>query len=126
MKLACAAAVSAVALAALAAPPLCAATAPRTIDVTGTYDSNWGPIELRQNGHDVLGAYNFHHGRLHGTLEGNVIRYQWSEDASATGRGVFVVATNGQLIGTWGTSDDVSGGGWNLTPHAAPAALAQP
>jgi hypothetical protein len=118
MRVAVALAVSA----ALAAPGA-AATSPRAIDVTGTYDSNWGPIELRQSGHEVLGTYNFHHGRLRGTLDGNLLRYQWRED-SGSGRGVFVVATNGQLIGTWGTTDDVSGGGWQLTP--AGAAIAQP
>ena len=116
--------VAALALAALAAAPGAAATTPRALDVTGTYESNWGRIELRQNGHDVLGTYDFHHGRLHGTLDGNLLRYQWHED-EGSGRGVFVVATNGQLIGTWGTSDDVSGGGWQLTPHAQ-AAIAQP
>ncbi len=110
------------ALAALAAPGA-AATTPRALDVSGTYDSNWGRIELRQSGHDVIGAYDFHHGRLHGTLDGNLLRYQWKED-TGSGRGVFVVASNGQLIGTWGTSDDVSGGGWQLTP--AGAAIAQP
>jgi hypothetical protein len=103
------------------ATPLLAAT--RALDVTGAYDSNWGRIELAQHGHDVIGTYDYHHGRLHGTLDGNVLRYQWRED-TGSGRGVFVVATNGQLIGTWGTSDDVSGGGWQLTPIGA--AIAQP
>jgi hypothetical protein len=108
--------VAALAVAALAAPT-------RALDVTGTYDSNWGRIELAQHGADVVGTYDYHHGRLHGTLDGNVLRYQWRED-TGSGRGVFVVASNGQLIGTWGTTDDVAGGGWQLTPAAA--ALAQP
>jgi len=55
MKLACAALVCA----ALAAP-LGAATAPRTIDVSGSYDSNWGHIELRQHGVTVIGTYDSH------------------------------------------------------------------
>lgn len=113
--------VAALGLAALAAAPLSAA---RPLDVSGAYDSNWGPIELRQNGRDVVGMYDAHHGALHGTLAGNMLRYEWHSN-EGKGLGVFVVATNGQLIGTWGTTDDVAGGGWNLTPHAT-AALAQP
>ena len=120
MKLACAAAL--IALAAVAIPPLSAATT--GIDVAGVYDSNWGPIELRQHGRDVVGMYDAHHGALHGTLEGNLLRYEWHSDGGA-GLGVFVVATNGQLVGTWGMTDDVACGGWNLTRHAT-AALAQP
>jgi len=115
---------AALALAVLAAAPLSAATTARPLDVSGVYDSNWGPIELRQNGRDVVGMYDAHRGALHGTLEGNMLRYEWHSN-DGKGLGVFVVATNGQLIGTWGTTDDVAGGGWNLTPHAA-AALAQP
>ena len=119
-----AAALGIAALTALAAAPLSAATSPKALDVSGVYDSNWGPIELRQHGRDVVGMYDAHHGALHGTLDGNMLRYEWHSN-EGEGLGVFVVVTNGQPIGTWGTTDDVAGGGWNLTPHAA-AALAQP
>ena len=44
---------AALALAALAAAPLSAATTARPLDVSGVYDSNWGPIELRQNGRET-------------------------------------------------------------------------
>jgi len=89
------------------------------IDVTGSYGSNWGAVTLHQRGAAVTGTYVFDGGRLDGTLDGNVVRYAWHERAGS-GHGVFVVASNGELIGTWGVGkDDLGGGGWRLTPRQA-------
>jgi hypothetical protein len=90
-----------------------------TIDVSGNYTSNWGQVSLRQIGTKVVGTYVYQEGRLEGTLDGNMLRYTWREH-DATGRGVWVVASNGELIGTWGVKDDdLSGGGWRLTQLTA-------
>ena len=86
-----------------------------TLDISGSYTSNWGAVTLRQNGNHVTGRYVYQEGRLEGDLDGNMLRYTWHEKDSS-GRGVWVIATNGELIGTWGVSDDLSGGGWRLTP----------
>jgi hypothetical protein len=96
------------------------------INVSGSYTSNWGQVTLRQNGKRITGSYsNTQHGTLEGTLEGNVFRYTWHENQT-TGHGVFVVATNHELIGTWGVDgDDISGGGWRLTPAKQIASLAK-
>jgi hypothetical protein len=105
-------------IAALAAvtTPTIAATPRPAIDVTGNYTSNWGAITLHQTGHHVTGSYVYQQGQLDGTIEGNLLRYAWRE-GDAKGRGVFVVASDGELIGTWGLgSDDISGGGWRLIP----------
>jgi hypothetical protein len=90
------------------------ATGKPTLDISGNYTSNWGAVTLRQNGNHVSGQYVYQSGRLEGELDGNMLRYTWREHDS-TGRGIWVVASNGELIGTWGTSDDLSGGGWRLT-----------
>ena len=87
-----------------------------SVDISGSYTSNWGAVTLRQNGTRVTGSYVYQDGRIEGVIEGNLIRYTWREHDS-TGHGVFVAAGNGELIGTWGVgTDDLSGGGWRLSP----------
>jgi hypothetical protein len=89
------------------------------LGITHSYTSNWGEVTLAQHGCKVSGTYRDSDGTIEGTLEGNMLRYTWTQSDSS-GRGVFVVATNGELVGTWGTSDDeVDGGGWRLTPADA-------
>jgi hypothetical protein len=93
-------------------------TAP-TVRVAGSYTSNWGLVVLHQRGTHVTGEYN--HGRIDGALDGNMIRYAWQENAGG-GRGVFVAASDGELIGTWGVGDDdTSGGAWRLVPDGSAA-----
>lgn len=87
-----------------------------SLDISGSYTSNWGAVTLRQNGNHVSGTYVYQDGRIDGTIEGNMLRYTWREH-DTTGRGIWVVASNGELIGTWGVGqDDLAGGGWRLTP----------
>jgi hypothetical protein len=72
------------------------------IDVAGTYTSNWGQVTLRQNGNKVTGSYSYQPGQqgtLAGALDGNMVRYTWHE-GQTTGHGVFVVASDHELIGT--------------------------
>jgi len=98
------------ALAAMGAAP------PSRIDVSGAYTSNWGRVTLTQHGAHVVGDYVYQHGHLEGTLDGNMLRYAWTE-SDGHGHGVFVVASDGELIGTWGVGDDdTRGGGWRLVP----------
>jgi hypothetical protein len=112
----------------IAGPPPPACFAEPAID--GTYNSNWGRVRLMPGrGNRVLGTYECcGGGKIEGTITGNVIRYRWSQPG-ASGLGIWVVASTGELIGTWGVADDVSGGGWNLTriaPSAAAAAQIEP
>jgi hypothetical protein len=91
-----------------------------SVRVGGAYTSNWGPVVLHQHGTRITGEYEFDHGR-DGVLDGNMIRYAWHEQ-SGDGRGVFVAASDGELIGTWGGSDDdTNGGGWRLVPDKSAA-----
>ena len=98
----------------LAFAPLASATGSR--DISGSYTSNWGAVTLHQHGVRVTGTYVYEDGRLDGTLVGNKLTYTWHE-RDASGRGIFVIASDGDLVGTWGIgSDDTSGGGWHLVP----------
>jgi hypothetical protein len=88
-------------------------------EVSGSYTSNWGSVVLHQSHDRVTGEYAYQHGRIDGVLDGNVLRYAWHEN-DGEGHGVFVVATGGELVGTWGIGDDdTRGGGWRLAPAAA-------
>lgn len=87
------------------------------VDVSGSYASNWGPVVLHQRGANVTGEYSYEHGKIEGRMDGNVIRFRWHED-DGNGRGMFVLASDGELVGSWGTgSDDISGGAWRLEPE---------
>jgi hypothetical protein len=93
-------------------------------DVSGSYTSNWGAIVLHVRDARITGDYEYQHGHIDGVLDGNMIRYAWSE-ADGSGHGVFVIASDGELVGTWGVGDDdTRGGGWRLVP-ASGAAIAR-
>jgi hypothetical protein len=87
-----------------------------TVQVSGTYDSNWGPVHLEQSGARIVGTYECcGGGRIAGTLDGSVIFYEWHQSAES-GRGRWRVRKNGaSLVGTWGSGKSAtSGGPWNL------------
>jgi len=91
------------------------------VDISGTYASNWGAVTLHQHGTRVTGEYVYQHGHIDGVLEGNMLRYAWSEQ-DGIWHGVFVIASDGELIGTWGVGDDdTSGGAWRLVPDGSAA-----
>jgi hypothetical protein len=49
----------------------------------------------------------------------------WKQPGSS-GRGVWVIASTGELIGTWGMTDEVGGGAWNLHHGGASAVIVDP
>ena len=49
------------------------------VDVSGTYSSTWGAMTLQQSGTHVTGTYAYHDGRIDGTLDGNTLRFAWTE-----------------------------------------------
>lgn len=88
--------------------------------ITGTFDSNWGPVHLEQSGARVSGTYECcGRGRIAGTLENGVLHYTWDQPG-ATGRGRWDVRKGGnELTGTWGHGEsETSGGPWNLRRRA--------
>jgi hypothetical protein len=87
------------------------------IDATGTYSSTWGAMTMQQQGTHVTGSYAYHAGTIDGTLDGNTLRFTWHED-DGSGEGILVRASGGSWIGSWGTTDDHSGGAWQLAPIA--------
>lgn len=96
---------------------------------TGSYHSpQIGDVFLEQTGDTVVGTYEYERaachatGRVEGSLQGNLLRFNWTESqaecgrlAPLTGRGYFLLwkdsAENIRINGEWGTGDNDSGGG---------------
>lgn len=96
---------------------------------TGVWHSpQYGEMQLVQTGTSVVGEYHKdeRRGRIQGTVQGNVLRFEWSEERELVagrpiitrGRGFFRYAVDGAgdhvIQGRWGVDNDMSGGGeWN-------------
>lgn len=90
--------------------------APRQVDVSGTYRSNWNDVTLVQRGDRVSGTYVCcGGGTIEGRIvEGTIIRYRWKQP-NGEGRGVWTIERD-RLDGTWGSgASETDGGAWNLT-----------
>lgn len=86
-----------------------------TADFSGSYSSNWGPVECTQNESDVRCVYQNLPAKMECEASGRRLRCKWNE-RKARGRAKFIRHPNGDLVGTWGhrQSDD-NKGGWMLT-----------
>jgi hypothetical protein len=93
-----------------------AAASPQTVDVSGSYESNWDNVQLVQEGKYVHGSYVCcGGGTIDGRIyDGRVIRFHWKQPNGGEGEGVWEIVGD-RLEGTWGSgqSDD-DGGRWDL------------
>jgi hypothetical protein len=96
---------------------------------TGIWHSpQYGEMQLVQTGNRVVGCYvhNERRGRIQGTVQGNLMRFEWSErremvigrPTMTRGRGYFqyLIGEDGDhyIRGEWGPDDNETGGGpWN-------------
>jgi len=80
----------------------------------GTWDSNWGQIDLIQSGTHVSGRYKgFRNGSVSGDLDGNLFIFKWTQQESRQwGRGYLKMSPDGErLEGHWGYKKDYKDGG---------------
>jgi hypothetical protein len=86
------------------------------------YSQQFEHMHLKQSGNRVVGIYTYKNGgRIEGTADGNVLRFQWTEPGdreaairSQSGQGYFQLVTEGEktmLAGEWGYEDKRTGGG---------------
>jgi hypothetical protein len=96
---------------------------------TGVWHSpQYGEMHLVQTGTNVVGEFtkDERRGRIQGTVQGNVMRFEWSEQRELVagrpivtrGRGYFryAVGDDGDhyVRGEWGHDNNITGGGeWN-------------
>jgi hypothetical protein len=93
---------------------------PTAPDVTGSYESDFGPVHLQQAGVELRGTYECPGGTVVGTREGDEIRHAW-QGSDSMGHGVWQVTEGGDgLVGRWGFGPSATEGGeWNLKRQAA-------
>lgn len=82
-------------------------------DVSGVYEHEYGPIALRQSGHDIRGCYNDGLGTLRGTAFGRIMRLAWFSNTEGSIGSATLVAANGKLYGFWYRPEDKMGSPWN-------------
>jgi len=75
-------------------------------DFSGQWQTNYGPMRLRQNGYQVEGEYYpAYNGSLKGSVNGNVLDFKWKEGVFMKGSGRFTIALDRKSFsGGWGES----------------------
>src|SRR5262249_32250685 len=48
--------------------------------ISGIFKTNYGPLQLEQNGNSVKGCYYQGNGTLSGTSDGRVVQFEWRQD----------------------------------------------
>jgi hypothetical protein len=97
---------------------LSAATLIAAVSISGTWDTNWGPVHLTEAGNSVTGSYEGEYpGTLQGKRSGNTVTFTWSGSNGESGKGVFTFSPDGKSFqGTWGGGDSATNGGaWSGT-----------
>ena len=90
-----------------------------TLNVSGTYSSNYGTVVLKQRGNRIFGSYVTLEGSYHGTIDGTIkdgmITYRFVQPGQQ-GAGIWYLNNRtGRLEGTWGTNGSLrNGGNWTL------------
>ena len=70
-------------------------------DLSGTWNSDFGVMELTQEDGKIRGTYNQGLGEISGQLRGDTVFFTWKE-AEREGTGYWVVADQGrQLVGKY-------------------------
>lgn len=72
-------------------------------EFSGTFETNYGPFHLRQQGTAISGCYEHREGLFSGTVEGRVAKLTWSESGGKSrGPAVFVFSPDGKgFRGFW-------------------------
>ena len=100
-----------------------------SMNITGTWDSNWGRMVFEQTGNNVTGTYATSNGKIFGTFHGNILEGYWTQSSAGKkcstqkydsfywGRISFVFDhQNNHFSGSWGYCEDTpSSGGWSGT-----------
>jgi hypothetical protein len=93
-----------------------------TLNVTGSYNTDFGILKLKQDKSNVSGTYSYPYngetvnGSLKGTLKEQVLTFTWEQKQGAGksgGTGSFTFSKNGKsFTGTWIDSKGQKGS-WN-------------
>ncbi|MCC6750971.1 MAG: hypothetical protein IT371_25165 [Deltaproteobacteria bacterium] len=85
----------------------------------GLWDSNWGQMQLMQEGTRVHGPFKgFRNGSVSGEVKGDLYIFRWTQmENQQFGRGYLQMSLDGNALeGRWGyQSDPANGGRWWAT-----------
>jgi len=89
-------------------------SAPRKVEFTGAWDTNFGQMKLEQKGERIVGCYGSDESKtgdntLEGTLEGSIFSGTWrekGEEGVRKGMLALALTTEGGLSGVWGNAAD--------------------
>ncbi len=76
-------------------------------DFSGSWNTEWGVLTIRQNGESVTGEYTHKAGKIEGTVSGDRLNFFWAQSPSYStpsdaGDGYFIISTDGKkLNGKW-------------------------
>jgi hypothetical protein len=84
-------------------------------DVSGSYESDFGPVHLVQERGRITGSYECPGGVVEGTRDGRTIRFSW-QGSDSMGHGGWTLSADARsLEGRWGFGPSAdAGGSWNL------------
>ncbi len=84
---------------------------------SGRWNSDFGVLEMEQEGSKVRGTYPALEGTISGTLSGDRLDFQWQDPTYGEGWGFFRMQPDGQTLrGKWGvTGDSQARGQWNAS-----------
>ena len=98
------------------------------MNITGTWDSNWGKMVFEQTGNNVTGTYATSNGKIFGKLNGNILEGYWTQSSAGQkcstqkygsffwGRIRFEFDQTNHFSGSWGYCEALpSSGGWSGT-----------
>jgi len=80
----------------------------------GVWDTNWGQMELHQEGRHVHGTYKgFRNGSVSGDTNGDLFVFRWTQvESRQWGRGYLQMSPDGaKLEGNWGYRKNYHDGG---------------
>jgi outer membrane protein OmpA-like peptidoglycan-associated protein len=87
--------------------------------LSGTYDTNYGPITLNQKGTLVTGCYYDGDGTFNGTTDGRVIQVEWRQNGGRKfGTAMMVLSAQGDFInGFWYENGNLAGSWFGNRPR---------
>lgn len=117
---------------------------PEGMNYDGVWFSNWGRLEMTQQGDEVEGIYDGERkrGKIEGEIDGDLLRFHWTEwdlnlqgkPRETSGLGVFQyqLVQEGpnlkhHIEGTWGYGEsDIGGGKWSAVKSGKAKKMLKP
>ena len=87
--------------------------APQRPPLSGVYDTNYGPLQITQDGNRITGCYYKGNGQISGATDGRTINVEWRQgDGTSRGTALMTLSARGDFLnGVW-YANGVLAGSW--------------